>query len=69
MSWSDPSWKEAAREYHAERRPTRLSKAEFSRWRCESGLDDDNTSSAEQQHAFRSLGIGAHRNQLKRLVS
>jgi hypothetical protein len=41
MSWDNPGWKEAAREYHAERRPTRLSKAEFARWRCESGLDDD----------------------------
>ncbi len=67
MSWSDPSWKEAAREYHADRSPTRLSKAEFRRWRCESGLDV--TSNAEQQHAFRSLGIGVHRNQLKRPVS
>jgi hypothetical protein len=42
-SWRDPSWKEAAREYHAQRNPTRLSNAEFRRWRHESGLD---TSSA-----------------------
>jgi hypothetical protein len=67
MSWSDPSWKEAAREYHAGRKPTRLSEAEFRRWRRESGLDD-NTSTAEQRHAFHSLGIGVHRNQLKRPV-
>jgi hypothetical protein len=50
MSWSDPSWQEAAREYHALRSPTRLSAAEFRRWRRESGFDD-NTSSAEQQGA------------------
>jgi hypothetical protein len=71
MSWSDPSWKEAAREYHATRpRSRRLSKAEWEQWRRESGLDDDNTNSAEQRrHAFRSLGIGMHRNQLKRPMS
>jgi len=40
MNWKSPGWKEAALEYHAERRPTRLSEAEFRRWRRESGLDD-----------------------------
>jgi hypothetical protein len=48
MSWRDPSWKLAAAEYHAQRGPTRLSEAEFRRWRHESGLDD-NTSSTEQR--------------------
>jgi len=69
MTWSDRSWKEAAVEYHATRPRSRcLSKAEWEQWRRESGLDDENTSSAEQRHAFRSLGIGMHRKQLKRLM-
>jgi hypothetical protein len=41
MSWSAPSWKEAAREYHALRGPGRpMSKADYARWRCEAGFDD-----------------------------
>jgi hypothetical protein len=40
MSWSAPSWKEAAIEYAAHRTPTRVSEAEFRRWRIEAGFDD-----------------------------
>jgi hypothetical protein len=58
MSWSDPSWKEAAREYHAARGPgRRMSKAEWEQWRCEAGFKDDSSV------AFDGRAADLHRTQ------